>query len=259
MSDDGAVIDPDKLAMFSFQVFSKLEGAVTSGMIHLGDRLGLYTALRTLGRPVTSVELADAVGLHERWVREWAYNQAAAKLVDRRRRRALLVDPRGRGGAGDAGAPGLRDGHVPPLAADDAHARRHAEQLRHRRRPRLRQPRAARARSASSAASSRGTTRSCCRPCCPRSTASSSKLTAGATVADVGCGAGGRGAADGRRLPEAAPSPATTSRSSHSSAPRRSSPSPGVDNARFLDPRVDRRCLPTTRSISSRRSTASTT
>ena len=81
MSDEGAVIDPDQLAMFSYQVFSKLEGAVTSGMIHLGDRLGLYTALRTLGRPVTSIELADAVGLHERWVREWAYNQAAARLV----------------------------------------------------------------------------------------------------------------------------------------------------------------------------------
>ncbi len=33
--------DPqDRLRQFSFQVFSKLEGAFTAGMIHLGDRLG---------------------------------------------------------------------------------------------------------------------------------------------------------------------------------------------------------------------------
>lgn len=83
--DGGALeqsaLDPDKLAMFSFQVFSKLEGALTSGMIHLGDRLGMYTAMRAAGRPLTAGELADSLGLHERWVREWAFNQAAAKII----------------------------------------------------------------------------------------------------------------------------------------------------------------------------------
>jgi ubiquinone/menaquinone biosynthesis C-methylase UbiE len=74
-------IDPDALKMYSFLVFSKLEGAVTSGMIHLGDKLGLYTALRDAPHPVSSAELAERTGLHERWVREWAYNQAAAKLI----------------------------------------------------------------------------------------------------------------------------------------------------------------------------------
>jgi hypothetical protein len=73
-------IDADKLAMFSFQLFSKLEGAVTSGMVHLGDRLGLYVAMRAADGPMTSRELAEATGLHERWVREWAYNQASARL-----------------------------------------------------------------------------------------------------------------------------------------------------------------------------------
>ncbi len=76
-----AAVDPDALAMFSFQLFSKLDGAVTAGMIHLGDRLGLYTALKDSGRALTSAELADSLGLHERWVREWAYNQAAAKII----------------------------------------------------------------------------------------------------------------------------------------------------------------------------------
>jgi SAM-dependent methyltransferase len=74
--------DPDKLRLYAFTLFSKLEGAVTSGMVHLGDRLGLYRALADAGTPLTSVELAERTGLDERWVREWAYNQAAAKLID---------------------------------------------------------------------------------------------------------------------------------------------------------------------------------
>lgn len=76
-----AAADPDALKLFSFHVFTKLEGAVTAGMIHLGDRMGLYRALAASGAPMTSAELAEATGLHERWVREWAYNQAAAKLI----------------------------------------------------------------------------------------------------------------------------------------------------------------------------------
>ena len=74
--------DPDKLKLFSFQLFSKLEGAVTAGMVHLGDQLGLYEALKSAGAPLTTTELAERAGLHERWVREWAYNQAAAKLIE---------------------------------------------------------------------------------------------------------------------------------------------------------------------------------
>ena len=73
-------IDPDALKMFAFQVFSKLEGAVTAGMIHLGEKLGLY-AVMSDEVPRTSHELASAANLDERWVREWVHNQAAARLV----------------------------------------------------------------------------------------------------------------------------------------------------------------------------------
>ena len=37
----------------------KLEGAVTSAMVHLGDRLGLYRALADADAPLTTTELAD--------------------------------------------------------------------------------------------------------------------------------------------------------------------------------------------------------
>jgi len=76
-----AEADAEKVGLFSFLVFSKLEGAVTSGMVHLGDRLGLYRTLADAIEPLTTAELADRLGLDERWVREWAYNQGAAKIV----------------------------------------------------------------------------------------------------------------------------------------------------------------------------------
>ena len=75
-------LDPNLLKMYSFLVFSKLEGAVTSGMIHLGDRLGLYQSLSTFAHPVTSDELAASLQLHPRWVQEWIHNQAAARLIE---------------------------------------------------------------------------------------------------------------------------------------------------------------------------------
>ncbi|MEJ7799996.1 MAG: class I SAM-dependent methyltransferase [Ilumatobacter sp.] len=78
MADDAH----ERLRQYSFLVYSKLEGAFTAGMIHLGDRLGLYRAMSDSDRPLTSAGLADATGLQERWVREWLHNQAAAHLVD---------------------------------------------------------------------------------------------------------------------------------------------------------------------------------
>lgn len=81
-SSGGREIDPDKLKMYSFGLFNQLSGAVTAGMLHLGDRLGLFSALAGFSGPVTTQQLADAVELDERWIREWAYNQAAAKLIE---------------------------------------------------------------------------------------------------------------------------------------------------------------------------------
>ncbi len=78
----GTAVDPDRLKAYSFLLFSKLEGAVTAGMVHLGDRLGLYAAMTQNSAPITSASLAERTGLHERWVREWLHNQAAARLIN---------------------------------------------------------------------------------------------------------------------------------------------------------------------------------
>ncbi len=74
-------VDPDRLKLFSFNVFTQLSGAVTAGMIHLGDKLGIYAALAATDEPLTTHQLAERTGLDERWLREWAYNQGAAGLV----------------------------------------------------------------------------------------------------------------------------------------------------------------------------------
>jgi 2-polyprenyl-3-methyl-5-hydroxy-6-metoxy-1,4-benzoquinol methylase len=74
--------DPEKLKAYLGLVFGSLGGAMTSAMISLGDRLGLYRVLAERGA-VTSHELAAATGLKERWLREWLYQQGAAGVLER--------------------------------------------------------------------------------------------------------------------------------------------------------------------------------
>jgi hypothetical protein len=73
-------IDPKKVEEFADKVIGYLSGAGVSALVYLGDRLGLYRALKESG-PSTSAELAAKAGLHERWVREWLHGQASAGLV----------------------------------------------------------------------------------------------------------------------------------------------------------------------------------
>src|ERR1700747_752223 len=74
-------IDIEKAKETAEHVFDILGGALVSAMIYLGDRMGLYQALNGAGA-MTSEELARKTGLHERWIREWLYGQAAATLID---------------------------------------------------------------------------------------------------------------------------------------------------------------------------------
>jgi SAM-dependent methyltransferase len=73
-------VDTDRVGAFAQQVAGQITGAVTTAAIVLGDRLGLYRALAESG-PVTSARLAADTGTHERYVREWLAQQAAAGVV----------------------------------------------------------------------------------------------------------------------------------------------------------------------------------
>lgn len=70
----------EEKGLFAYQVWSYKQGEMVSLLIHLGDRLGLYRAMRGAG-PLGSGELAERTGMHERWVREWLRGQGAAGLL----------------------------------------------------------------------------------------------------------------------------------------------------------------------------------
>jgi SAM-dependent methyltransferase len=73
-------LDMAQVEHFMHQVVGELGVALSSVLIHIGDRLGLYKAMGD-STPVTSTELARRTGLSERYVREWLHNQAAAAWV----------------------------------------------------------------------------------------------------------------------------------------------------------------------------------
>ena len=73
-------VDPDLLPLTVLELYRIKQGELVSAMVHLGNRLGLWTALGD-AEPCTSRQLAGAAGLRERWVREWLEGMAAADLL----------------------------------------------------------------------------------------------------------------------------------------------------------------------------------
>jgi 2-polyprenyl-3-methyl-5-hydroxy-6-metoxy-1,4-benzoquinol methylase len=63
------------------RLFEATLGAFELLSVYLGDRLGLYAALRD-GGPATAGELARAAGIDPRYAREWLEQQAVASLLD---------------------------------------------------------------------------------------------------------------------------------------------------------------------------------
>jgi len=79
---DGTIpqIDEQKLQNLMGLIVNELGAAQNAALVIIGDELGLYPALNKHG-PLSSHELADATGTHERYVREWLSAQAASGFV----------------------------------------------------------------------------------------------------------------------------------------------------------------------------------
>lgn len=73
-------IDEDKLQAFLGRAIGDLGAAMSATLVLIGDELGLYRALAR-GR-LTAGELAAETGTDERYVREWLANQAAGGYVE---------------------------------------------------------------------------------------------------------------------------------------------------------------------------------
>ena len=73
-------MDEAKLHQFVGQMLSDLGGAASLALVRIGDALGLYKTLHQKG-PMTAAELAAAAGVNERYLREWASQQAASNYL----------------------------------------------------------------------------------------------------------------------------------------------------------------------------------
>jgi SAM-dependent methyltransferase len=73
-------IDDDKLHAFMGRAVSDMAAAVSIALVMIGDKLGLYKAMAGAG-PLTSREVAERTGTSERYVREWLSNQVAGGYV----------------------------------------------------------------------------------------------------------------------------------------------------------------------------------
>ena len=71
---------PNEIEAFIGQVVTDLSAAFSGVLVNVGRKLGLYQAMAKLGS-CTSVALAEATGIRERYVREWLANQAAGGYV----------------------------------------------------------------------------------------------------------------------------------------------------------------------------------
>ncbi|MGH9570131.1 MAG: class I SAM-dependent methyltransferase [Candidatus Angelobacter sp.] len=72
-------LDMDKLNQFIGQFVTDLGAAVHTGMVVIGEKLGLYKALAS--GPMNAAELATRTHTDERYVREWLASQAAGGYI----------------------------------------------------------------------------------------------------------------------------------------------------------------------------------
>jgi len=74
-------IDEDKMHEFLGKVVGDFGAALSSSLVYIGQKLGLYKALAS-GEAVTPAELAEKTKTNERYVREWLVDQAAGGYIN---------------------------------------------------------------------------------------------------------------------------------------------------------------------------------
>ena len=83
MSQSHAVSEPsadDAAGAYVDRLLTSALGALDIFATYIGDQLGFYQVLADRG-PLTSAELANATGTHERYVREWLEQQTVSGVL----------------------------------------------------------------------------------------------------------------------------------------------------------------------------------
>ena len=87
MTTTDHAIDQEKAEAFAGQVIDIQNGAALTFMISVGHQTGLFDTMAGLP-PSTSMQIAAAAGLKERYVREWLASLVSGKIIE--------YDPRAR-------------------------------------------------------------------------------------------------------------------------------------------------------------------
>src|SRR5258705_3166184 len=74
-------INEDKMHQFVGKVIGDFGASLSSALVYIGQKLGLYKAMAAAG-PITPAELAQQTNTNERYVREWLINQAAGGYAE---------------------------------------------------------------------------------------------------------------------------------------------------------------------------------
>src|SRR5713101_4995969 len=72
-------IDEQRLNGLIGQLVGDYGATISAALVVLGDRLGVYQALRE--RPLTPAEVAACTGTSERFAADWLVNQAASGYI----------------------------------------------------------------------------------------------------------------------------------------------------------------------------------
>lgn len=81
MQSDEATFNHEKAQKFAGQTGQQLAAAINCYLTFIGDELDLFKTIRGIGW-TTSESLAKTTGLHERWLREWLRHQACNRHLD---------------------------------------------------------------------------------------------------------------------------------------------------------------------------------
>lgn len=74
-------INEEKMNAFLGKVVGDFGAALSSSLVYIGQKLGLYKAMAVDG-PMTPADLAKKTSTNERYIREWLINQGAGGYVD---------------------------------------------------------------------------------------------------------------------------------------------------------------------------------
>jgi len=74
-------INEDKMHAFLGKVVGDFGASLSSALVYIGQKLGLYQAMVQTG-PLTPAELAQKTNTNERYIREWLINQAAGGYAE---------------------------------------------------------------------------------------------------------------------------------------------------------------------------------